>query len=109
MYFFFAFYLEIMLEVKYRKYRFNFLKIVLFGGIRSILIIGKRTVVFLGSFKNEEDISGIWIFFSWFYLGICLIVMVYCGYKYVELMYIIYENNMWFFNIKVILYYNRDV
>lgn len=98
-----------MSEVKHRKHRSNFSKTAPPGGTRSTSTTGKRTVVPPGSSKNEEDTSGTWTSSSWLHLGICLIAMVYCGYKHAELMYTIHENNMWFSNIKVTSYYNRDV
>lgn len=108
-FFFFAFHLEIMSEVKHRKHRSNFSKTAPPGGTRSTSTTGKRTVVPPGSTKNEEDTSETWTSSSWLHLGICLIGMVYCGYKHAELMYTIHENNMWFSNIKVTSYYNMDV
>lgn len=109
MHFFFCFHLEIMSEVKHRKHRSNFSKTAPPGGTRSTSTTGKRTVVPPSSSKNEEDTSETWTSSSWLHLGICLIAMVYCGYKHAELMYTIHENNMWFSNIKVTSYYNRDV
>lgn len=88
-----------MSEVKHRKHRSNFSKTAPPGGSRSTSTTGKGTVVPPGSSRNE-DTSDTWTSSSWIHLGICLIAMVYCGYKHAELMYTIHENNMWFSNIK---------
>lgn len=97
---FFVSHIDIMSEVKHRKHRSNFSKTAPPGGSRSTSTTGKGTVVPPDSSKNE-DMSGTWTSSSWLHLGICLVGMVYCGYKHAELMYTIHENNMWFSNIKV--------
>lgn len=102
--FFLISHIDIMSEVKHRKHRSNFSKTAPPGGSRSTSTTGKGTVVPPGSSRNE-DTSDTWTSSSWIHLGICLIAMVYCGYKHAELMYTIHENNMWFSNIKVTSYY----